>query len=148
MDFTAFPPLAALLDGAHALITGLAGLLEPLAGSAAAAAAIVLVTLLVRAALVPLGIRQVRAEIERRRLAPQLAELQRRHQKNPELLQKKTLELYQREGVSPLAGILPALVQLPFVSLLYGVAVSPTLSSGSPSCSPRASAERRSATRC
>lgn len=127
MDFSAFPPLAALLDGAHALLTGFAGLLDPVAGSAAAALAIVLVTLAVRAALVPLGVRQVRAEFERRRLAPHLAELQRRYKKNPELLQKKSMELYQREGVSPFAGILPALAQLPVVSLLYGVAVSPTL---------------------
>lgn len=127
MDFSAFPPLAALLDGAHALLAGFAGLLDPVAGSAAAALAIVLVTLAVRAALVPLGVRQVRAEFQRRRLAPHLAELQRRHKKNPELLQKKSMELYRREGVSPFAGILPALAQLPVVSLLYGVAVSPTL---------------------
>lgn len=127
MDFSAFPPLAALLDGAHALLAGLAGLLQPALGSTAAAVAIVLVTLAVRAALVPLGVRQVRAEIQRRRLAPHLAELQRRYKKNPELLQKKTMELYQREGLSPFAGMLPALAQLPVVSLLYGVAVSPTL---------------------
>ena len=127
MDFSAFPPLAALLDGAHALLVGLADLIHPAFGGASAAAAIVLLTLAVRAALVPLGVRQVRAEIQRRRLAPHLAELQRRHKKNPELLQKKTMELHQREGVSPFAGILPALAQLPVVSLLYGVAVSPTL---------------------
>jgi len=127
VDFSAFPPLAALLDGAHALLAGFAGLLDPVAGSAAAALAIVLVTLAVRAALVPLGVRQVRAEFQRRRLAPHLAELQRRYKKNPELLQKKSMELYRREGVSPFAGILPALAQLPVVSLLYGVAVSPTL---------------------
>lgn len=127
MDFTAFPPLAALLDGAHALLVGLADVLHPALGGASAAAAIVLVTLVVRAALVPLGVRQVRAEIDRRRLAPRIAELQKRHRKNPELLQRKTMELYRQEGVSPFAGILPALAQLPFVSLLYGVAVSPTL---------------------
>lgn len=127
LDFSAFPPLAALLDGAHAVLTGFAGFLEPFAGTAAAALAIVLVTLVVRAALVPLGIRQIRAEIARRRLAPALAEIQRRYGKNPETVQRKTLELYQKEGVSPLAGILPALAQVPVVSLLYGVAVSPTL---------------------
>lgn len=126
MDFSAFPPLAAVLDAAHAALLGLAGLLEPVAGSLAAALAIVLVTLAVRAALLPLGVLQVRAEVTRRRLAPQLAELRRRH-KNPETVQRKTLELYQKEGVSPFAGLWPALAQVPIVSVLYGVAVSAQL---------------------
>lgn len=127
MDLTAFPPLAAVLDAAHTALLGLASLLEPLAGPAAAALAIVLVTLAVRALLIPLGVLQMRAEVARRRLAPKLAELQKRYAQNPETLQRKTLELYRAEGVSPFAGMLPALAQLPVVSVLYGVAVSPTL---------------------
>ncbi len=127
MDFSAFPPLAAVLDAAHSLLLGLAALLEPVAGPTAAALAIVLVTLVVRAALVPLGVLQVRAETVRRRLAPQLAALQKRYRKNPETLQRKTLELYRDAGVSPFAGMLPTLAQVPIVSVLYGVAVSPTL---------------------
>lgn len=127
MDISAFPPLAAVLDAAHWLLLGLAAVLAPVAGSAAAALAIVLVTLVIRAALIPLGVLQVRAETARRRLAPRLAELQKRYRKNPETLQRKTLELYRDAGVSPFAGLLPALAQLPIVSVLYGVAVSPTL---------------------
>jgi YidC/Oxa1 family membrane protein insertase len=127
LDFTAFPPLAAVLDAAHSALLGLAGILEPLAGPTAAALAIVLVTLAVRALLLPLGVLQVRAELARRRLAPRLAELQKRYRKNPELLQRKTLELYREAGVSPFAGLWPALAQAPIVSVLYGVAVSPTL---------------------
>jgi YidC/Oxa1 family membrane protein insertase len=127
VDFSAFPPLAAVLDTAHTLLLGLAALLEPLAGSAAAALAIVLVTIVVRAALIPLGVLQVRAEAARRGLAPKLADLQKRYRKNPETLQRKTLELYRDAGVSPFAGLLPALAQGPVVSVLYGIAVSPTL---------------------
>jgi YidC/Oxa1 family membrane protein insertase len=127
VDFSAFPPVAAVLDAAHALLLGLAALLQPLAGPASAALAIVLVTLMVRAALVPLGVLQVRAETARRRLAPRIAELQKRYRKNPEVLQRKTLELYRDAGVSPFAGIRPALAQVPIVSVLYGVAVSATL---------------------
>jgi YidC/Oxa1 family membrane protein insertase len=128
MDFSAFPPLAAVLDAAYTLLLGLAAVLAPVAGPAAAALAIVLVTLVVRAGLIPLGVLQVRAEAARRRLAPRIADLQKRYRKNPETLQRKTLELYRDAGVSPFAGMLPALAQLPVVSVLYGVAVSPTLS--------------------
>jgi YidC/Oxa1 family membrane protein insertase len=127
VDLSAFPALAAVLDAAHSALVGLADLLEPFAGPAAAALAIVIVTLAVRALLLPLGVLQVRAEVARRRLAPQLAELQRRYRKNPETLQRKTLELYRAAGISPFAGLWPALAQAPVVSLLYGVAVSPML---------------------
>jgi YidC/Oxa1 family membrane protein insertase len=127
MDFSAFPPLAAILDAAHSGLLALAALLEPFAGSAAAALAIALVTVIVRAALIPLGVLQVRAEVARRRLAPRIADLQKRFRKNPEALQRKTLELYRDAGVSPFAGMLPALAQVPIVSVLYGVAVSAQL---------------------
>ena len=61
MDLYALPPIAALLDGAHALLMGLAALLEPLVGAGSAAAAVVLVTVLVRAALIPVGVSQAMA---------------------------------------------------------------------------------------
>lgn len=127
MDFYAFPPIAAVLDAAYSLLTGLAELLTPFAGPAASAAAIVVVTLVVRAILIPLGRLQMRAEITRRRLAPKLRELQRRHRKRPEVLQQKTLELYRDEKTSPFAGMLPALAQAPVLSILYGVFVLPTI---------------------
>ena len=123
MNFYSFPPVAAVLDGAYHLISALSALLEPFGGTSSAAFAIVLLTIIVRTALVPVGIAQVRAEITRRRLAPKLAELQRKYKKNPELLQRKTLELYRQEKASPFAGILPALAQAPVLSVLYGLFV-------------------------
>ena len=127
MNFYDFPPIAAALDAASNLVTGLAAALEPLAGGASAAAAIVLVTLLVRVLLIPVGISQGRAEITRRRLAPLLRELQRKHSKDPEALQRATMKLYADEKASPLAGCLPVLLQAPVVSLLYGLFVHPDI---------------------
>ncbi|WP_407360000.1 YidC/Oxa1 family membrane protein insertase [Microbacterium sp. LBN7] len=119
MDPFAFPPLAALLNAAYGALVGLSTLLEPLAGASAAALAVVLVTLLVRALLIPVGISQAKAEQTRSRLAPKLRELQRRHKKNPERLQKETLALYREENTSPFAGMLPVLAQAPVVGILY-----------------------------
>lgn len=127
MDLYSFAPIAALLDGAYAVVMALADLLEPVAGTASAALAIVLVTLLVRTALIPVGISQVKAANARRRLAPQLAELQKKHKKDREVLQRKTMELYQRENVSPTAGCLPMLLQLPVVSIIYGLFIVTTI---------------------
>ena len=52
MDLFALPPLAALLDLTTGGLLALATLLSPVAGGAAAALAVVLVTVLVRAALI------------------------------------------------------------------------------------------------
>ena len=127
MDLYAFPPIAALLDGAHALLMGLAALLEPLAGAASAAAAVVLVTVLVRAALIPVGVSQAKAERTRARLAPRIADLRRRHANDPERLQRELLGLYSAEGTSPMAGCLPLLIQAPIVGVIYALFILPTI---------------------
>jgi YidC/Oxa1 family membrane protein insertase len=127
MDIFAFPPLAWLLDSAYGALAGLSSLLEPIAGASAAALAIVLVTLLVRALLIPVGISQAKAEQTRARLAPRLRELQRRHKKNPERLQREMMDLYRTENTSPFAGMLPVLAQAPVVGLLYTLFLRPDI---------------------
>lgn len=127
MDLYSFAPIAAVLDAAYWLVTQLAQLVAPLVGSGSAAFAIVLITMIVRTVLIPVGVSQVRAELSRRRLAPQLEQLRRRYSKNRELLQRKTMELYSAEKVSPFAGCLPLLLQAPVLSVLYGLFILPTI---------------------
>ncbi|MEP6478071.1 MAG: YidC/Oxa1 family membrane protein insertase [Rhodoglobus sp.] len=127
MDLFAFPPIALLLDGAYALVQGIATLLNPFAGTASAAIAIVVLTLLVRTALIPVGASQVKAEWHRRRIAPKLQSLQRKYKKNPQLLQQKTAALYKAENVSPFAGFLPTLLQAPVISLVYALFIRTTI---------------------
>jgi YidC/Oxa1 family membrane protein insertase len=121
MDLFAFPPIAAILNLAYSALMGLTALLHPLAGASAAAAAVIVVTLLVRAALIPVGVSQAKAEQTRARHAPKLRELQKRHRKDPERLQRETLKLYRDENTSPFAGLLPILAQTPVVGVLYAV---------------------------
>jgi YidC/Oxa1 family membrane protein insertase len=130
MDLFSFPPVAALLGAAYGALLGLAGILSPLAGSGAAAAAVVLVTLLVRAALVPVGISQARAEQTRARLAPKLRDLQRRHRRDPERLQRETMNLYRAENASPSAGCLPLLLQAPVVGVIYALFLHAEIAGG------------------
>ncbi len=127
MDIYAFPPIAAALDAAHAAITWLISVLEPFVPAGAAGLAIVIVIVLVRTALMPASVATVRGEINRRRLAPRIAELRKRYGKNQETLQRKTMELYSSEKVSPFAGCLPLLIQAPVLSLLYGLFVLTTV---------------------
>lgn len=127
MNLYEFAPIAALLEGASALLTGLTELLEPFAGASAAALAVVLATLGVRLALTALTRSQVRAELHRERLAPQLRALQQRWAKRPEELQKRMMALYKDEGTSPFAGMLPALAQSPVLLVVYGVFTHPLI---------------------
>ena len=127
MDPFSLPPVAALLDltarGLMAAIT----LLTPFAGPLSAALAVVLLTLVVRALLVPAGIAQAKADQTRARLAPRLRDLQKRHRSDRERLQRETMKLYRDEGASPLAGCLPLLLQAPIVGLVYAVFVHPSI---------------------
>jgi YidC/Oxa1 family membrane protein insertase len=101
------------------LVEQLAGLLQPLFHGSATAAAIVVFTLCVRLAVHPLSRAAARGQKARTRLAPQVAELRRKHAKDPERLQRAVLELHAREKVSPLAGCLPSLLQAPAFLLMY-----------------------------
>ncbi|WP_103662961.1 membrane protein insertase YidC [Microbacterium sp. CJ77] len=121
MDLFALPPLAAILDAVYAAMMWLTDLLSPIAGDASAAAAIVLVTLLVRAALIPVGISQARAEQTRARLAPRLREIQKRYKNDRERQQREMMRLYADENSSPFAGCLPMLAQAPVVGVIYAL---------------------------
>ncbi|WFB09283.1 YidC/Oxa1 family membrane protein insertase [Streptomyces sp. LX-29] len=107
-----FTPLGALLS--H-----LSDALTPLFGGSAMAAAVVLFTMGVRAALHPLARAAARGEKVRTAMAPKMAELGRRYGNDPDRLRRAAAELYEKEGASPLAGCLPMLVQLPFFFVMY-----------------------------
>ncbi|MFM9366924.1 YidC/Oxa1 family membrane protein insertase [Streptomyces sp. Da 82-17] len=101
------------------LVARLADVLQPLFHASATAAAIVLFTMAVRLAVHPLSRAAARGQKARARLQPQVAELRRKHAKNPERMQKAIMELHKKEQVSPLSGCLPSLLQLPAFFLMY-----------------------------
>ncbi|GGV62727.1 YidC/Oxa1 family membrane protein insertase [Streptomyces massasporeus] len=109
------------------LVEHLADLLQPLFGASAAAAAIVLFTALVRLLVHPLSRAAARGQKARTALQPKIAELRKKHGKNPEKLQKAVLELHAEEKVSPLAGCLPGMLQIPAFFLLYHLFSSDTI---------------------
>lgn len=82
--------------------------------------AIVALTVLVRLAILPLTIHQIRSQRELRRHMPELTRLRQRHKDDPGRLKRETLAYYQEHGVNPLGAIAPTLLQIPvFVSLYY-----------------------------
>ncbi len=123
----AFAPLDAATGVAFSVVSTLASTVAPLAGGVATAAAIVLFTLGVRLLISPLTYAQVRGERRRAALAPRIAGLQRRHRGDPARLGTEVAALYRAEGVSPAAGCLPALLQMPFFLVMYRLFTSPTV---------------------
>ncbi|WP_432076843.1 YidC/Oxa1 family membrane protein insertase [Streptomyces wuyuanensis] len=111
--------MSALTSLFASLVGRLAEVVQPLFHTSATAAAIVLFTVLVRLAVHPLSRAAARGQKERARLAPQMAELRGRYGQDPERLQRAVLELHAKEKVSPLAGCLPGLLQLPAFFLMY-----------------------------
>ncbi|WP_100813715.1 YidC/Oxa1 family membrane protein insertase [Microbacterium lacus] len=127
MDLFTLPPLAAILDAMYAAMMWLTDLLQPVAGDASAAAAIVLLTLIVRTALIPVGISQAKAEQTRARLAPRLRAIQKRYKHDRERQQREMMKLYADENTSPFAGLLPVLAQAPIVGIIYALFLHSTI---------------------
>ncbi|RKN39990.1 YidC/Oxa1 family membrane protein insertase [Micromonospora endolithica] len=115
----AFAPLHDAVGAAGAALSWLTDLLAPVAGGAATAAAIVVLTVAVRLLIAPLSVAQARGERRRAALAPQVAELQRRYADDPARLQSELFALYRSAGANPVAGCLPLLLQAPVLLVLY-----------------------------
>jgi YidC/Oxa1 family membrane protein insertase len=101
------------------LVANFADLLQPLFHTGAAAAAIILFTACVRVAIHPLSRASARGQKARTKLQPQIAELRKKHAKDPERMKKALMELHTAEKVSPLSGCLPGLLQMPAFFLMY-----------------------------
>jgi len=111
------------VDLAYHLVCWIAAILAPLLGGLATAAAIIAFTVAIRLLLLPLSYFAVRGSVRgegaRTRLQPKIAELKRRHARDPQRLQEELGALYRAEGSGMFAGCLPLLLQLPFFSVMY-----------------------------
>jgi YidC/Oxa1 family membrane protein insertase len=82
--------------------------------------AIVLLTVCVRAVLLPLTVKQFHSMQKMQRLAPQMKELQAKYKDDKERQQQEMMRFYRENGVNPLGSCLPLVAQLPvFISLYY-----------------------------
>ncbi len=84
---------------------------------------IIVMTVLVRVAMLPLSLKAARSQRELAALAPDLERLKEQHKGNNSAQSEAVMRLYRERGVSPLAGCLPLLIQLPLLIGLYRVFV-------------------------
>jgi YidC/Oxa1 family membrane protein insertase len=83
--------------------------------------AIVLMTLIVRAALIPLFRRQIVSTKRMQLIQPELKELQKRFKGDRAKYSAAQMELFKERGVNPASGCLPLLLQLPLLMIIYSV---------------------------
>lgn len=82
---------------------------------------IILLTILIRTLVFPLTNTSYRSFAKMKKVTPQIMELRNKHGADKKKLQEEIVELYSREGVNPMAGCLPILIQIPIFFSLYKV---------------------------
>jgi YidC/Oxa1 family membrane protein insertase len=87
--------------------------------------AILLQTLIINLALLPLRLSQMKSMLKMQRVAPQIKSIQEKYKKyslrDPRKAEMNTeiSELYKKEGVNPAGGCLPLVIQMPFLFAYY-----------------------------
>jgi YidC/Oxa1 family membrane protein insertase len=82
--------------------------------------AIVLLTVIVRSLLFPLTVKQVRSMRAMQDLKPHMDRVRAQFKDNPQRQREEMAKVYQEQGVNPLGGCLPILVQMPiFIGIFY-----------------------------
>lgn len=85
---------------------------------------IILFTFLIRSALVPITLPSLRSGEKMKKLQPEIKDLQKKHGKDKQALQKAQMELYKKYNINPLAGCIPQLAQLGVLIVLYSVLIN------------------------
>ncbi len=81
--------------------------------------AIILFAILIKMVLYPLTKKSYRSMAAMKELQPKMQEIKEKYEDDPEKQQKATMKLYKEEGVNPLGGCLPNLLQLPILITLW-----------------------------
>jgi len=91
---------------------------------------IIVLTIIIRGAIYPLTVKQLRATRAMQALQPKIAELQKKYAKDKQRLAQEQMKLYKESGMSPAGCAVPMLIQMPiwialFQSIIRVLAVTP-----------------------
>lgn len=81
--------------------------------------AIILFTILVRIAISPITYKSYLSQAKMKALRPDINELNEKYKKDPMKKQQEMMALYSKAGVNPMAGCIPALMQIPIFYALF-----------------------------
>lgn len=86
---------------------------------------IIVLTVIIRLAMWPLGVSQQRSMKTMQMLQPKLKAIQDRYKSDPQTMQRKIMEFYAEHKFNPMSGCFPLLIQMPIFILLYSALMSP-----------------------
>jgi len=121
VSILAFAPWQYLLDGLGWCLAQIYSVVPNYA------AAIIILTVLIRLLLLPFGFKQIKSMQHMQALQPELKALQKKYKNNKQKLQEEQMKMYREAGVNPLGGCLPLLLTLPFLFAMYAVIRPPVL---------------------
>jgi YidC/Oxa1 family membrane protein insertase len=104
-----------LLDGIGWLVAQIYGLIPNYGVT------IILLTVLIRLVLLPLGVKQIRSMQSMQAIQPKVKGLQQRYKGNKQKQQEEIMKLYKEHGVNPFSGCWPVLLQFPILIAMYSV---------------------------
>lgn len=81
--------------------------------------AIILMTIAIKLVMFPLTQKQMHSMRAMQEIQPKTKYIQEKYKDDPQLMQKKVMELYKEHGVSPFGGCLPLLIQMPIFIAFY-----------------------------
>jgi len=77
--------------------------------------AIIIFTILIKIAMSPITFKSFLSQAKMKVLRPEITEIGEKFKKDPMKKQQETMKLYNKAGVNPMAGCIPALIQIPFM---------------------------------
>ncbi len=83
--------------------------------------AIIVFTIIIRIALLPLSIKQTKSTAKMGAIQPEMKKVQEKYKNDPQKSQQEVMKLYKENGVNPMGGCLPMLVQMPILFALFAV---------------------------
>jgi YidC/Oxa1 family membrane protein insertase len=89
--------------------------------------AIIILTLLIKIVLLPLGVKQIKSMQTMQAIQPRIKEINKKYKADKAKAQEETMKLYKEAGVNPLGGCLPLLLQFPILISMYAVIRMPML---------------------
>ena len=82
---------------------------------------IIVLTVLIRVVLLPLGIKQIRSMQHMQLVQPKVKAVQQKYKGNKQKQQEEVMKLYREYGVNPFSGCWPVLLQFPILIAMYSV---------------------------
>ncbi|MBN2797312.1 MAG: membrane protein insertase YidC [Clostridia bacterium] len=89
------------------------------------AIAIIVFTILLKVILLPISINQTKSTVKMNKVAPIVAKINEKYKHDKQKAQQKTMELYQKAKINPLAGCLPLIINMVLLIAFFRVLLYP-----------------------